>query len=124
MGADQSPQDDVTRLIQEGRRPEDLKGRAQLAVDKLRGNVPLGVDAPSKASRKFIGGAGSLFTVLKYSFLGLLGILFGGLFVWAGSNGQFDIRTVGIGVAVLVLGILALRRAWRAWGTLKAIARA
>jgi hypothetical protein len=124
MDTDKSPQDEITRLIQEGRRPHNLKGRVQLAVDKLRGNVPRGVDAPNKTSRKIIGGAASLFIVLKYGFLGLFAILFGGLFAWAGFYGQFDIKVVGIGIAALVIGIFALRHAWRAWGTLKAISRA
>jgi hypothetical protein len=127
MAIDQEPQsrhDEVTRLIQEGRRPEDFKGRAQLAADKLLGNVPLGVDAPNKTARKIIGGGGSLFIVIKYGFFGLLAVILGALFLWAGSNDQFDIKVVGIGVAALLLGIFALLRAWRAWGVLKAISRA
>jgi hypothetical protein len=46
MAIDQEPQsrhDEVRRLMQEDRRPEDFKGRAQLAADKLLGNLPLGV---------------------------------------------------------------------------------
>jgi hypothetical protein len=127
MAIDQDPQsghDEITRLIQEGRRPEDLKGRAQLMADKLRGNVPLGVDAPNKTTRKVIGGAGSLFTVIKYGFLGVLAVILGALFIWAGCNGQFDVKVAGIGVAVLFLGVFGLRRAWRAWQVLKAISRA
>jgi hypothetical protein len=127
MAIDQEPQschDEVTRLIQEGRRPEDFKGRAQLAADKLLGNAPLGVDAPNKTARKIIGGGGSLFIVIKYGFFGLLAVILGALFIWAGSNDQFDIKVVGIGVAALLLGIFALLRAWRAWGVLKAISRA
>ena len=87
-------------------------------------NVPLGVDAPNKTARKVIGGAGSLFVVLKYGFFGLLAVVLGALFVWAGCNGQFDIKVVGIGVAALLLGIFALLRAGRAWQVLKAISRA
>jgi hypothetical protein len=127
MAIDQDPQsrhDEVTRVIQEGRRPTDFEGRARLAADKLRGNVPLGVDAPNKTTRKVIGGAGSLFIVIKYGFLGLLAVILGALFLWAGCNGQFDIKVVGIGVAVLFFGIFGLRQAWRAWQVLKAISRA
>jgi hypothetical protein len=127
MAIDQDPQsrhDEVTRLIQEGRRPQDFKGRARLAADKLLGNVPLGVDAPNKTARKVIGGGGSLFIVIKYGFFGLLGVMLGALFIWAGCNSHFDIKVVGIGVALLLLGIFALRRAWRAGQVLKAISRA
>jgi len=127
MAIDQDPQsrhDEVTRLIQEGRRPQDFKGRTRLAADKLLGNVPLGVDAPNKTARKVIGGGGSLFIVFNYGFFGLLAVLLGALFVWAGCNAQFDIKVVGIGVALLVLGIFGMRRAWRAWQVLQAIARA
>ena len=116
--------DEVTRLIQEGRRPEDLKGRAQLAADKLRGKVPLGADAPNQTTRKVIGGAGSLLKVLRYGFIGLLCVCFGLLFVWAGSNGQKDLKVIGTGVVVVAFGIFALNRAWVAWKILKAISRA
>jgi hypothetical protein len=127
MANDQNPQtshDEITRLIQEGRRPEDLKGRARLAADKLVGNVPLGVDAPNKTARKVIGGAGSLFTVIKYGLFGLLAVILGALFIWAGCSGHFDMKVVGIGLAVLLLGVFGVWRAWRAWQVLKAISRA
>jgi hypothetical protein len=127
MPLEQDPQsrlDEVTRLVQEGRRPEDIKGRAQLAVDKLRGNVPLGVDAPNKTARKVIGGGGSLFVVLKYGFFGTLAVILGGLFVWAGWSDRFNLKTVGIGVAGLLLGGYALVRAYRALQVFKAISRA
>jgi hypothetical protein len=120
----QSHLDEVTRLIQEGRRPEDLKGRAQLAADKFRGKVPLGVDAPNKTARKAIGGAGSLLKVLKYGFFGLLGVFLGPLFIWAGTSGQTDMKVIATGVAVLAVGMFALTRAWNAWQMLRAISRA
>ena len=47
----QDRQDDVIRQIREGRRPKDLKGRMRLAVDKLSGAAPRGVDAPNKTVR-------------------------------------------------------------------------
>ena len=99
-------------------------GRAQLAADKLRAKVPLGVDAPNKTTRKVIGGAGSLLKVLRYGFIGLLCVFLGSLFVWAGSNGQKDLKVIGTGVVVVAFGIFALNRAWVAWKILKAISRA
>jgi hypothetical protein len=127
MALDQQPRsrdDEIRRLMQDGRHPEDFKDRAQLAADKLLGNVPLGVDAPNKTVRKVIGGGGSLFIVIKYGFFGLLAVILGALFLWAGSNGQFDIKVVGVGVAALLVGLFALLRAWRGWQVLKAISRA
>ncbi len=126
MADPQSPShsDEVTRLIQEGRRPEDFKGRVQLAADKFRGNVPLGVDAPNKAARKVIGGAGSLLKVLKYGVAGLLCVFLGSLFVWAGSNGQKDLKVIGTGVVTVAVGVFALNRAWVAWKILQTISRA
>jgi hypothetical protein len=120
----QSQHDEVTRLIQQGHRPEDFEGRMRLAADKLRGNVPLGVDAPNKAVRKAIGGAGSLFIVLKYGFFGLVALGLGLLFVWVGLNGQFDIKVFGIGSGLVAVSVYALLRAWRAWQILKTISRA
>jgi hypothetical protein len=118
----QSRHDEITCLIQDGRRPEHLKGRTQLATDKLRGNVPLGVDAPNKTVRKIIGGGGSLLVILKYGFLGLLGVILGPLFLWVGFRGRFDIKVVGI--AALVLGIFALRRLASLAGSQGHLARA
>ena len=127
MAGDRNTQqqyDEVSRLIQEGHRPEDLKGRARLAADKLRGNVPLGVDAPNKTARKIIGGGGSLFIVIKYGFFGLLAVLLGALFVWAGTRSGFDLKVFAVGFAAIAIGIFALMRAWRAWQVFRAIARA
>jgi hypothetical protein len=116
--------EDITRMVQEGVRPDDLKGRMNLMRDKLTGAAPLGVDAPTKGARKVIGGAGSLFVVIKYGFFGSLLILFGALFCWAGTSGHFDVKTVGFGAAMLALGVFSLLRAIKAWKVLKVIARA
>ncbi len=118
-----SRQDEITRLMQEGRRPDDAEGRAGLLRDKVAGKVPLGVDAPNKTARKVIGGGGHLLVVLRYGLFGLLAVVFGALFIWAGTNERFDGKTTGIGVAVLLVGVFLLTRAFRAWQILRAIVR-
>ena len=40
--------DELTRAVREGVRPEGMKERLKLAVDKLAGNAPMGIDAPNK----------------------------------------------------------------------------
>jgi hypothetical protein len=119
-----SRQEEMTRLMQEGRRPDDAEGRADLFRDKLAGNVPLGVDAPNKTSRKVIGGGGHLLAVLRHGLFGLLAVVFGARFIWAGTSERFDGKTTGIGVAVLLVGVFLLTRAFRAWQNLRAIVRA
>ena len=116
--------EDIARQIREGRHPEDLKGRAQLAADKLRGRAPMGVDAPNKTTRKAIGGAAKLFVVLKYGFIGALFVILGGLFTWAGCYQHFDPKTFFIGLAIVLVGLFCLYRAFSAWQLLKTIAHA
>jgi hypothetical protein len=124
MTNDQDRQDDVTRLIREGRRPEDLKGRMQLAVDKLSGDAPLGVDAPNKTVRKALGGGGSLLAVLNLGIVGVLALVFAALFIWGAFMGRFDVKMLGYGAIALAVAALCLRKAWRTWRTFKAIVRA
>jgi hypothetical protein len=124
MTNNQDRQDDITRLIREGRRPDDLKGRMRLALDKFRGAAPRGVDAPNKTARKVLGGTSSLLVVLKLGFAGVFALVFGGLFLWAGLYGPFDVKATSLGVAGLAVGVFCLRKAWRAWGTFSAISRA
>ena len=121
---DPAQHEDIARQIREGRHPEDFRGRAQLAADKLRGRAPMGVDAPNKTARKAIGGGAKLFVVLKYGFIGILFVILGGLFTWAGCYQTFEPKTFFIGLAIVVVGLLALWRAFRAWQILKTIARA
>lgn len=115
---------DVPRLIREVRRPRDVKGRLRLAVDKLRGDGPFDVDAPSQSARQVIGGAAVLLLVLRYSFMGFTAVVFGSLFIWAGCYGQLELKVVAIGVALLAIGAFFLVRAGRHWTKLKAIAEA
>jgi hypothetical protein len=121
---DQDHQDDVTRLIREGRRPEDLKGRMRLAADKLSGPAPLGVDAPNTTVRKVLGGAGSRLLVLKVWNWWRSALIFAGLVFWGAFMGPFDVKMLSFGAIAHVIAVLLLRKAWRARGTPNAIVRA
>jgi hypothetical protein len=117
-------QEEFTRMVREGVGPEGVKDRMKLFGDKLAGNAPLGVDAPNKTARKVIGAGGQLFAVLKYGFLGGMLALCGALFVYAGFQGEFQIKVVAIGGAMLGAGLWALRTAHRAWQKFRAVSRA
>ena len=85
----------------------------------------MGQSSSSKeTARKLIGQSANLFGVIKYGLLGALCLLFGGLFTWAGLNGQFNGQTVGVGVFALSLASFCLWRAYRAWQVLRATSRA
>jgi hypothetical protein len=117
-------EEELARLVREGVHPEGVKDRMKLAVDKLAGNVPLGVDAKNKTARKVIGAGGELLGVFKFGFLGGVLTLLGGLFVYAGLGSALEWKTLGIGVLVLAIGLWALRAAYTAWRNFRAISRA
>jgi hypothetical protein len=124
MSNDQDRQDEVTRLIREGRKADDLQEGVGLAVDKLTRAVPLGVGAPNKTARKVIGGAASLLHVLRSALGAVLALLLAAGFFWVAFTAHFDLKMFSFGAIALVIAALLFRAAWRAWGTLKAIARA
>jgi hypothetical protein len=124
QGRNAQEHEEITRMVREGVRPEGVKDRMKLFGDKLAGNAPLGVDAPNKTARKVIGAGGKLFAVLKYGFLGGMFSLCGTLFVYAGFHGEFQIKVVAIGGAMLGVGLWALRTAQRAWQQFRAVSRA
>jgi hypothetical protein len=119
-----SGESEITRLVRDGVRPEGLKGRLDLAVDKALGNVPLGVDAPNKTVRKMIGGGWELLHVLKFGFFGGLSSLFGIAFLYVGLAGKSGFVVPAVGAVLLVLGIWCLRAAREAYRSLRAISKA
>lgn len=117
-------EDELARAVREGVRPEGMKERLKLAADKLAGNAPMGIDAPSKTLRKTIGGAAELLHLLKYGFLGVFLFLAGGAFLYVGVSGEFNLTTLVLGVGLLLLGIWGLRSAYRAGRNLRSISKA
>ncbi len=117
-------EDELARQVREGVRPGDLQGRMKLAGDKLLGNVPMGVDAKNKTTRKVIGGGYELLAVLKFGFLGLMLTLIGALFIWAGFHGAPDYRAAAVGAVLLALGLWCLNRGRQAWRNFSVIRKA
>ena len=116
--------DDLTRRVRQGVFADSGKEGLRLAMDKLTGNVPLGVNAPTKSLRKLIGGGGELLEFLVSGGLGLLLLLLGTVFLWVGIGVPPDWSVLGVGAALVLIALLALRSARTALRKLRAIARA
>jgi hypothetical protein len=117
-------QEELTRMVREGIRPDNFQDRMKLAGDKLAGNVPLGVDASNKTMRKVIGGGAELLAVVKFGFLGGIFTLLGLLFIYVGFYHEIQWKVVGLGVLMLAVGIWALRATGHAWRNFRAISKA
>ena len=114
----------LTTLIREGRRPTDVASRMKLAFDKLAGDAPLGIDAPNKTVRKWIGGSGALLGVVRYAFLGMMLSLAGAAMVWFGLRVGFNGQMAGIGALLLAGGLWCDWQFVRSLRELRAILRA
>jgi hypothetical protein len=118
-------EDELTRAVREGVRPEEVKERLALAADKVAANVPMGIDASNKTLRKSIGGAAELLHLLKYGLMGLFLFLIGLAFMYVALlTGRFNLATFGLGTVLLVLGMWGLRSAYGAARNLRSISRA
>lgn len=115
---------DLTALVRTGVVGNHPRGRFALALKQLSGEVPLGVDAPTRGLRKTIGGGGELLVVLRDGFFGLVLALLGPLFIWASWRAPVYWMGIGLGAALLLAGLWLLRAAWRAQRRLRAILRA
>jgi hypothetical protein len=116
--------DALTRTVRRGVVVDSMEDGLRLAANKLAGNVPLGVDAPTKGLRKIIGGGGALLEVIRCAGLGLFFLFFGILFLWAGLRDQTNWKTLGFGAAFVGGSVWLLRDARRALRKWRAIARA
>jgi hypothetical protein len=121
---DRTDDDELTRAVREGVRPEGVKEKLEFAADKLTGNVPMGIDAPNKTVRKTIGGASELLHLLKYGFTGLILFLAGVAFLYVGVTGEINLTMFALGAALLLLGLWGLRSAYRAGRNLRSISKA
>jgi len=116
--------DDLTRKVRHGVFADPGTEGLRLALDKIAGNVPLGVNAPTKGLRKLIGGGGELLEFLVSGVLGLMLLLFGIVFLWVGVGASPDWGVLGVGAVLVVIAVVALRSARAALHKLRAIARA
>jgi hypothetical protein len=101
-----------------------VRGGLALAAGKLSGRIPMGADAPTKTLRKVIGGGGELLEVLRSGFFGILGLVLGPLFLWAGFSGAIQWSLIGLGFGCLIVAAVLLRSAARAFRNLLTIRRA
>lgn len=123
-GSETAANQALTSLVRAGRRPGDLRGRLSLAFDKRAGNVPLGVDAPNKTLRKFIGGGGVLLDALRNAVLFVLCTPMGATLVYLGVRGDPNVWMAGLGTLLLIVGIVCGRLLFRAVRRLRAVLRA
>lgn len=123
-GTPQAEAADYAAMVRSGIVRDDPRGRLSLAVKQLAGEVPLGVDAPTRGLRKAIGGGGELLVVLRDGLLGLVFAVLGPGFVWASWTDPVYWTGVGIGAALLAAGLWLLRMAWRSQRRFRAILRA
>jgi hypothetical protein len=114
----------LTKVIREGVTANSMREGLAMAAGKLSGRIPLGSDAPTKALRKAIGGGGELLALLRSGFFGVLGLILGPLFIWVGFQSVIQWNLIGIGAGCLVVAVVALRSAVRAFRNLRTITRA
>ena len=122
--ADREPSDDaLTRMVRDGVVAKTMREKLELAGAKLTGEVPLGVDAQSKAVRKALAGGAELLALIKYGFLGSFCLLIGIAMLWFGFQ-PLNWQMLGIGAVLTSLGAWAIGAARRARANLRSIRRA
>jgi hypothetical protein len=110
--------------VRQGVFADSMRDGLRLAAGKLAGNVPLGINAPTKGLRKLIGGGGELLELLRYAGLSLILGLFGAMLLWLGFADEPNWKMLGIGAALLGVSFWPARGARAALRNLRAIARA
>lgn len=124
-GTPEAEEAKLAATIRAGVHPEGLRGRLRLVVDQFTGDLPPGVDAPSRGARKWIAGSHAMLDVFRNGLLGFILTVLGLLFTWAGAFVRPVYWTaVGIGVGCLLAGGLLVRSAWRGRRRVRAIMRA
>jgi hypothetical protein len=123
-GTAAAEQETLTQRVRHGVFADSVSGGLRLAAGKLAGNVPLGINAPTKPLRKLIGGGSELLELLRYAALGLILALIGALLLWVSLSGEPDWKMLGIGAALLGISVWPLRGARTALRNLRAITRA
>lgn len=95
-----------------------------MIVKKLTGEIPMGIDAPTKGLRKGIAGASELLAVLRYGFGAAVFLLVGCVFMYAGVASGFAPKSFAFGIGNLALSALFGRWTLHAAKNLRSIARA
>ena len=116
--------DPLTEAIRTGLPSPSGPAGAKLAVDKLAGTQPMGIDAPTKGLRKLIAGGSELHSVLEYGFGAVFFLLLGVACCYLALSERFDLNIFGFGIGSLALGAFLLRSALRALRNLRSISRA
>jgi hypothetical protein len=114
----------LTQRVRQGVFADSVSDGLRLAAGKLAGTVPLGINAPSKGLRKWIGGGSELLELLRCAALSVMLGLFGAIFLWVGLADQPNWKMLGIGTALLGLSWWPVRGARAALRNLRAISRA
>lgn len=124
-GSEEDADAAITALVRTGVQPENFRERLRLVAQQATGDVPRGVDAPTRGLRKGIAGAHALLSVVRNSLVGFILAGLGLLFTWAGVYTRpIYWYAVALGGALLLVGGWLLRSAWRGRRQLRAILRA
>lgn len=115
---------DFAALVRSGVVSDDPRGRLSIALKKLSGELPLGVDAPTRGLRKAISGGGEFLALVRDGVVGLVFAVLGPGFIWASWGPPIYWMGAGIGAALLLAGLWLVRAAWRAQRRFRAVLRA
>ena len=115
---------ELTHVVRQGvQRRTGLAG-ISLALDKLRGKVPLGADASSKAMRKTLAGASELLALLKHGLAAAIFLVLGAAVVYVAVKDSAGLVLLGTGLGCLAIGALTAKWAAEALKNLRAITKA
>lgn len=117
------PLDPLTQAVRAGL-PRSGLSAAQLAIGKLTGEVPVGIDAPTLKTRKLLMGGWALLAALRWAVLGLILIFVGAVCCYLGLHEGFDLRFFGFGISSLALAAVFARWAMHSARELRYVVRA
>jgi hypothetical protein len=119
------PIDPLTQLIREVRGNRDHPVGKQLVTDRLTGQAPIGVDAPSLGARKLIADSYTLLHTLQLLAGTLFSLVIGADLIWLSFRATgFDWKFFSIGTGLLLLGLWLGRNCKRGFRELRAISKA
>ncbi|MET0855701.1 MAG: hypothetical protein ABWY27_03025 [Telluria sp.] len=116
--------DSLTEAIRAGLPPGSARSGWEIGVKKLTGEIPMGMDAPTKGLRKFTAGASELLVVLRCGFGTLAFLLSGGFCSYTGLSKGFDFKWLAFAMGSLVMAGLFARGTLHAVRNLRSILKA